>query len=94
MCTYLTRTAVTAGAGRTGDEWVALDRTVVYFDHPVEAPVDHALCLDFRARGSDPAARIAVELDAASARRRAETILAVLDDAETRALTTAASATA
>lgn len=86
MCTYLTRTAATAGAGRTGDDWMVLDRTVVYFDHPVEAPVAHALCLDFRAAGEDPAARIAVELDADSARRLAATILEVLDHPEARAV--------
>lgn len=87
MCTYLTLSTDVAGSGRdaAGDDWFPLSRAVVYFDHPQDAPVEHALCLDVR--GRTPSERVAVELDAASARRLAETILAVLDDAETRQLT-------
>ena len=85
MCTYLTLTTDVAGSGlRDGDEWFPVDRALVYFDHPQDAPLEHALCLDVR--GADASTRVAVELDAASARRLAETILAVLDDAETRAV--------
>jgi hypothetical protein len=86
MCTYLTLTADVRGSGRHpgDDDWFPVERAVVYFDHPQDAPVEHALCLDVV--GRTPAERVAVELDAASARRLAETILAVLDDAETRQL--------
>ncbi len=83
MCTYVTGTAAVAGSGYTGDEWFPVDRAVVYFDHPQDAPVDHALCIDVWG-GTE---RVAVELDAASARRLAESILAILDDDEVRALT-------
>jgi len=88
VCTYLTAQATVRGSGRVGDDWLALDRAVVSYDHPYAAPVDHALCIDLRttAAGDDPAARVAVELDAASARVLAETILAVLDAPEVRAL--------
>ena len=86
MCTYLTLTTDVAGSGLAagGDDWFPVDRAVVYFDHPQDAPLEHALCLDVR--GGAASERVAVELDASSARRLAETILAVLDDAETRSM--------
>jgi hypothetical protein len=59
---------------------------VVYFDHPQDAPVDHALCLDLRGPDADPSSRVSVELDAESARRLAETILSVLDSPEVTTL--------
>jgi hypothetical protein len=93
MCTYLTSTASVAGVAlKTDGDWFALSDAVVYFDHPQEAPVEHALCIDFRgSRGDEPTGagavpRIAVELDAASARHLAESILATLDSDEVRAL--------
>jgi hypothetical protein len=96
MCTYLTTTSALAGAGLKSDgEWFTLRNAVVYFDHPQEAPVDHALCIDFRGdvdgfggsggsggSAGDASTRVAVELDAASARRLAESILATLDSDE------------
>jgi hypothetical protein len=85
MCTYLTLTTDVAGSGRAGDDWFRVERAVVYFDHPQDAPLDHALCIDVSA--GDPAQRVSVELDAASARRLAETILATLDDPEVQTLT-------
>ena len=84
MCTYLSQTTPLTGSGlRTGDDWFAVDRAVVAFDHPQDALLDHALCLDVR--GAD-GRRLAVELDAESARRLAETILAVLDSDEVKVL--------
>jgi hypothetical protein len=78
MCTYVTATADLTGSGYLGDEWFRVDRAVVYFDHPQDAPLDHALCIDVWG-GRE---RVAVELDAASARRLAETILATLEHDE------------
>ena len=80
MCTYLTLTTAVSGSGLAGDGWFPVDRAVVYFDHPQDAPLAHALCIDVSA--GDPSQRVSVELDAASARRLAETILATLDDPE------------
>ena len=84
MCTYITMTEPIIGSGSAGDDWIDLAEAVVYYDHPQEAPVEHALCIDFRAAGaqSQPSARVAVELDAVSARRLAHTILAALDGAD------------
>ena len=82
MCTYVTSTVGVAGSGYGGDDWFRVDRAVVYFDHPQDAPVDHALCIDVWG-GSE---RVAVELDAASARQLAETILATLEHDEVKLL--------
>ena len=83
MCTYLTKRVEVAGSGLGADGWFPLRTAVVYFDHPQDAPVEHALCVDFR---GDGLARVAVELDARSARALAETILETLDSEEARAL--------
>jgi hypothetical protein len=82
MCTYVTTSVEVSGSGYGGDEWFGADRAVVYFDHPQDAPLDHALCIDVWGAGE----RVAVELDAASARRLAEAILATLDHDEVRPL--------
>ena len=50
---------------------------------PRDAPLDHALCIDLWGAGE----RVAVELDAASARRLAEAILRTLDHDEVKPLT-------
>jgi hypothetical protein len=81
MCSYVTLKVPASGAARGPDGWFALGETVVYFDHPQQAPADHAVCIDFRAMLAprDPSARLVVELDAASARRLADSLLAVLE---------------
>ncbi len=86
MCTYLTTTEPVAGTGLGAKGWFPIREAVVYFDHPQEAPVEHALCIDFRAAGADPSERVAVELDARSARVLAESILATLAHDEAQAL--------
>jgi len=84
MCTYVTTTTEVSGSGYGRDGWFPVDRAVVYFDHPQDAPLDHALCVDVWGAGG----RVAVELDAASARRLAEAILGILEDEEVRPLVT------
>lgn len=83
MCTYVTARTTVRGSAAVDGEWAAVDRAVVYFDHPQDVPLDHALCIDVW--GGD-GRRVAVELDAESARRLAHTILATLDDDEVRPL--------
>ena len=83
MCTYVTTTTDASGSAYRGDDWFRVNRAVVYFDHPQDAPLDHALCIDVWGDGE----RVAVELDAASARRLAESILAILDHDEVKLLT-------
>lgn len=79
MCTYLTQTADVSGSGYTPDGWIDIRRAVVSFDHPQDAPLEHALCIDFRSDGPDPSARVAVELDPGSARRLVASILTALE---------------
>lgn len=78
MCTYVTSTAEVHGSAYAGDDWFGVDRAVVYFDHPQDAPLEHALCVDVWGARE----RVAIELDAASARQLAETILSILDHEE------------
>lgn len=82
MCTYVTATTPVRGSGLASSGWVGLAEAVVYFDHPQDAPLEHALCVDLRASSGDPSERVSVELDAESARRLAETILEILGDPE------------
>jgi len=80
MCTYVTTTsAVERGSAYGGDDWFRATRAVVYFDHPQDVALDHALCIDV---WGDGGRRVAVELDAGSARRLAESILGVLGSRE------------
>jgi hypothetical protein len=78
MCTYETAhvpLATSSAKGASG--WFRLEQATVYLDHPVDAPHDHSLNVDFR-RGAQ---RVAVELDPAGARELAVTILTMLDSA-------------
>ena len=82
MCTNVTAATPVRGSAQRDGRWFPVDRAVVYFDHPQDAMLEHALCVDVWGDGQ----RVAVELDAASARRLAETILATLDHDEVRPL--------
>jgi hypothetical protein len=79
MCTYQTELIALAGSGRGRDGWFPLTDASVYVDHPVHFPAGHALMIDFRNPSRGAGARVAVELDAASARALAESILASLE---------------
>ena len=86
MCTYQTEKVTVQGSGKGAAGWFPLTDASVYFDHPVHAPADHTVNLDFLNPGRGPGARVAVELDPASARALAEAILATLDAAPTALL--------
>ena len=47
MCTYLTEKIEVAGSGKGADGWFGLTEATVYFDHPVHAPAEHTLNIDF-----------------------------------------------
>ena len=81
MCTYLTEKVSISGSAKGPTGWIRVTDASVYFDHPVHAPADHTVNLDFLNPGRGPGARVAVELDPASARALAEAILATLDAA-------------
>ena len=68
MCTYLTvKTPVVGGAKGPNGNWLAVTHATVSFDHPVHAMAEHTLNVDLTVPASGPAARVAIELTAASA---------------------------
>ncbi len=80
MCTYRTELLAVHGSGKGPAGWFTLSDVSVYVDHPVHAPALHTLNIDLRNPELGPAARVAVELDATSARALAEAIVRALDD--------------
>jgi Family of unknown function (DUF6295) len=78
MCTYQTTTLTVSGSAKGVPEWLSLTDASVYVDHPVHHPAGHAVLVDLRAPARGPSARIALELDAASALALAQALLDAL----------------
>jgi hypothetical protein len=78
MCTYLTEKVGVTGSGKGAAGWFSLSEATVYFDHPVHAPAEHTVNIDFGNPARGPSARVAVELTAESARALAAAIEATL----------------
>ncbi len=78
MCTYNTEKIQIEGSGKGAQGWFPVTDATVYFDHPVHAMAEHTLNIDFRNPAQGPAARVAVELTAESARALAAAIEAAL----------------
>jgi len=70
------------GSGKGREGWFKLESASVSYDHPFNAPYEHALNIDFVNESQGPAARVAVELSEEAARDLVKTILSVLDQAE------------
>ncbi|MGN6676766.1 MAG: DUF6295 family protein [Streptosporangiaceae bacterium] len=81
MCTYSTEHVPATGSGKGADGWFRLSEVSVYFDHPAHALADHTLNLDFINPAQGPAARVAVELTAQTARELAKAIETALASA-------------
>ncbi len=79
MCTMIVETAAIAGVGKGTQDWIKVDQVNVSFDHPFKAPFDHALNIDFVDSSKGPGARVAVEIDAKSAKQLILSIQAALD---------------
>jgi hypothetical protein len=79
VCTYQTETLQMRGSGKGGQGWFPVTDASVYFDHPVHAPAEHTLNLDFLNPSLGPGARVALELDTASALALADAIRQVLE---------------
>jgi hypothetical protein len=82
MCTYQTDRVALSGSGKGAGGWFPLSAATVYFDHPVHASAEHTLNVDFINPELGPGARVAVELDVASARELAQAILMAVDMAQ------------
>lgn len=83
MCTMIAEKVKVDGSGKGTQGWFKLEGANVSFDHPFDAPFEHALNIDFVNESLGPSARVAVELSESAARELVRTILAVLDQAET-----------
>ena len=82
MCTMIVEQVEIDGSGKGRGGWFNLREANVSYDHPFNAPLEHALNIDFVNEAQGPGARVAVELSAEAARSLVETILNVLDRAE------------
>lgn len=82
MCTMIAQQVSISGSGKGPSGWFNLDQASVSYDHPFDVPLEYALNIDFVNQAAGPGERVAVELDAASARALVATINAVLAKAE------------
>jgi hypothetical protein len=81
MCTMIAKQVEIEGSGKGRSGWFTVRQANVSYDHPFNAPLEHALNIDFVNEAQGPGARVAVELSEASARTLVEAILAVLAQA-------------
>lgn len=79
MCTMIAKQVKVTGSGKAGAGWVRVDTASVSFDHPFDMPLEYTLNLDFT---NQAGGRVAVELEADSARKLVETIQEVMRQAE------------
>lgn len=82
MCTMIVQQVGIDGSGKGAAGWFTLRQANVSYDHPFDAPLEHALNIDFVDEAQGPGARVAVELSVEAARSLVDTILAVLAQAE------------
>ena len=82
MCTMIAEKVKVDGSGKGINGWFTLKQANVSYDHPFNAPFEHALNIDFVNEAQGLGARVAVELSEQAARELVKTILAVLDQAE------------
>jgi hypothetical protein len=78
VCTYNTEQRAVIGSGKGAAGWFPLTTATVYYDHPVHAQAEHTLNIDFADPSRGPAARVTVELTAASACALVDAITAAL----------------
>ena len=82
MCTMIAQQIKVEGSGKGVEGWFKLAEADVSYDHPFNAPFEHALNIDFVNESQGVGARVAVELSVESARALVESIQAVLAQAE------------
>jgi len=82
MCTMIVTQVNIEGSGKGANGWFKLREANVSYDHPFEAPMEHALNIDFVNEALGPGARVAVELSVEAARALMGAMTAVLERAE------------
>jgi hypothetical protein len=70
------------GSAKGAHGWFKVEQANVSYDHPFNAPFEHALNLDFVDASQGLNNRVAVELSEQAARELVKTILAVLYQAD------------
>ena len=82
MCTMIAQQIKIEGSGKGKSGWFTLKEANVSYDHPFDAPLEHALNIDFVNEAQGPGARVAVELSTDAARALVSAIQEVLDKAD------------
>jgi hypothetical protein len=82
VCTMIAKQIQVEGTGKGAAGWFNVRQANISYDHPFEAPYEYALNIDFVNEALGAEARVAVELDAGSARALVAAIQAALSQAE------------
>lgn len=82
MCTMIAQQIKIDGSGKSGNGWFTLKEANVSYDHPFNAPLEHALNIDFVNESQGVGARVAVELSTEAALALVEAIQEVLKKAD------------
>jgi hypothetical protein len=82
MCTMIAQQVKIDGSGKGTHGWFTLREANVSYDHPFDAPFEHALNIDFVNEAEGPGARVAVELSAEAAKALVKAITTVLERAD------------
>lgn len=82
MCTMIVTQVPIEGSGKGTKGWFPLGQATVSYDHPFDAPMEHALNIDFVNEALGPGARVVVELSVEAARTLIVAIESVLERAE------------
>jgi Family of unknown function (DUF6295) len=82
MCTMIVTQVKIDGSGKQASGWFPLREANVSYDHPFDAPLEHALNIDFVNEALGTGARVSVELSVEAARTLVEAINAVLKQAD------------
>ena len=82
MCTCISEQAPINGMGKGAQGWFPVSVANVGFDHPFNAPFEHAVLLDFMNPDLGAGARVAVEINIASAKALIEKLQSAVDQAE------------
>ncbi len=79
MCTYITHKVEVEGSAKGSNGWFPTTEASVYLDHPVHAPYEHSLNIDFLNQAMGPSFRVAVELNPKDAVQLARAILEIVE---------------
>jgi hypothetical protein len=87
MCTNISYVTGIRGSGKGGGAWFPVSQANVGYDHPVSAPFDHALLLDFVNPSLGVDARVAVEMTLESGKALMTKLQAAIEAAEQSGVT-------